>query len=91
VLALVDRVAWAVPRAAAIAPFRADCLRQAEAARSWLAADGIGSHIRLGVRRGPAGGIDAHAWLVCGNRIVTGGEAADYTTFRRPSPPRQHG
>jgi hypothetical protein len=78
---LVDRVAWAIPRAAAVVPWRADCLRQAEAARHWLGRHGITSELRLGARKTETGTLDAHAWLVCGDRIITGGAIDRYAVF----------
>lgn len=79
--AVVDRVAWAIPRAAAVVPWRADCLRQAEAARRWLSRYGITAEIRLGARKDANGRLDAHAWLLCGARVVTGGKVCEYQEF----------
>jgi hypothetical protein len=79
---LVGRIAWAIPRAAAVVPWRADCLRQAEAARHWLDRRGMASEVRLGVRKTEAGGIEAHAWLLCGRKIVTGGDPKLFEEFR---------
>lgn len=76
----IDRVAYAIPRAAARVPWRSTCLVQALAAKHWLARLGIGSQIKLGVRSS-TGGLDAHAWLEAGRRVVIGGEAGDYQPF----------
>ena len=58
---IVERVAYAIPRVAARVPWRADCLVQAMAARSWLSAHGIASTIHYGVPRHKADRFEAHA------------------------------
>lgn len=78
---LVERIAWALPRAANIVPWRADCLRQAEAGRRWLERHGIEAEIRLGARKNDQGQPEMHAWLVAGGRVVTGGDISSYTPF----------
>lgn len=77
--ALIDRVAFAIPRAAARVPWRSDCLVQALAARRWLERRGIGSRLRIGVRKDQSASLAAHAWLRAGDRIVVGGDVADFT------------
>jgi hypothetical protein len=49
------------------------CLPQALAAHWMLGRRGISSRIGFGVRRGPKG-LCSHAWLVCGNETLLGGE-----------------
>lgn len=78
---IVDRVAFAIPRAAARVPWRATCLVQALAAKHWLSRLGIASQLKLGARRGDNRSLDAHAWLEIDGRIVVGGESADYLPF----------
>ena len=80
--AAIDRVAFAIPRAAARVPWRSTCLVQAIAARRWLASLGVGSQIRLGARKAGDGAIDAHAWLEADGRVIVGGETGDYRPFR---------
>lgn len=80
--ALIDRVAFAIPCAAARVPWKATCLVQALAAQRWLAAHGIASTLKLGARRSDATGLDAHAWLEAGGRVVVGGDIAGYQPFR---------
>lgn len=80
-LELVDRVAFAIPRAARRVPFRSDCLIQALAARRWLHRRGIAARVTIGVKPHGTGRLDAHAWLEAGGRIVTGGDIADYSPF----------
>ncbi len=78
---LVARVAWAIPRAAAVVPWRADCLRQAEAARRWLGRNGVAVELRLGARKGADGKLNAHAWLLSSGQLVTGGANEGYREF----------
>jgi hypothetical protein len=81
----IDRVAFAIPRMGARVPWKGTCLVQALAAQRWLARRGIGSEIVLGARKAGDKGIDAHAWLKAGDRIVVGGDPAGYQPFtRRP-------
>lgn len=80
-LDLIERIAWALPRAANVVPWRSDCLRQAEAGRRWLGRHGIASDIRLGARKNGAGVPEMHAWLVVDERVVTGGDISAYTPF----------
>ena len=79
---LLDRVAWAVPAAAVQVPWRSDCLVQALAARNWLHAEGLQTQMHVGVARDEP--FTAHAWLTCGNRVITGGEVARFVPFRLP-------
>lgn len=78
---LIERVAWAVPRAAKVVPWRSDCLRQAEAGGRWLARRGIAAQIQFGVRKDVNGKPEMHAWLIAGTRVVTGGDIGSYTRF----------
>jgi hypothetical protein len=78
----IARVAWAIPRAARFVPWRSDCLVQAQAAQNWLKEHGIQSEIQLGARKLPGGQMDAHAWLVCDDKIVTGGDITSFAPFR---------
>lgn len=80
---IVERVAYAIPRVAARVPWRADCLVQAMAARSWLSAHGIASTIHYGVPRHKADRFEAHAWLTVGERLVTGGDISGFVPLER--------
>lgn len=81
--AVVARVAYAIPRMGARVPWRSDCLVQALAAKRWLEHSGISSSLRIGVRKEAQ--FDAHAWLIAGETIVTGGDISSYTPFVAPS------
>ena len=82
--ALVSLVAYVIPRVAARLPWRADCLIQALAARRWLARHGVATTLTLGVQRDQPADFEAHAWLMAGTRIVTGGDISGYEPFARP-------
>ena len=76
-----DRVGWAVRTAARYAPFEAACLVQATAAKRMLARRGIETTLYLGVCRDESRAFTrAHAWLRCGDRILTGAEGHDAFT-----------
>lgn len=78
---LLARVAWAIPRAAVVVPWRSDCLRQAEAARHWLLGQGVASEMRLGARKTAVGTPEMHAWLMVDERVVTGGDISGFSPF----------
>lgn len=78
------RVAWAVASASIGVP-AATCLVQALAAQLLLGRRGCATQLRIGVARGEAGRIEAHAWLEHDDTIVIGGPAqhvARYTVLR---------
>jgi hypothetical protein len=81
--ALVDRVAFAIPRVASRLPWRADCLVQALAAERWLRRGGIETRLTLGVPRNKPVVFEAHAWLSAGGRIVTGGDVSDFVPLAK--------
>jgi hypothetical protein len=88
---MIARIAWALPKVAALVPWRADCLRQAEAGQRWLLRHDIVAEIRLGVRRDAAGAPEMHAWLIVADQVLTGGEIASYEPFRESGHPcRRH-
>jgi hypothetical protein len=67
----VDSSAWAVTVVSRYVP-GATCLTQALAVQALLTRSGHGSRLEIGVAR-EAGRFEAHAWVVCGDRIVVGG------------------
>lgn len=80
---LVDRVAYAVNVMSLRVPWRSDCLIRAVAARRWLSAGGVASRIAIGARHDADGAFLAHAWLMVGDRLVTGGDVSPYEEFVR--------
>jgi len=75
-------VGWAVRAAASHLPWESTCLMQALAAAGLLRSHGIDGTLYLGVARdrGTPEGMTAHAWLRCGDLVLTGAaEQARYT------------
>ena len=66
------KISWAVETAGRIVPAGDNCLVRAIAGREMLARRGISSQIRLGVAKNSSDLLRAHAWLECGDRIITG-------------------
>jgi Transglutaminase-like superfamily len=83
---MVARIGYVLPRISARLPWRSDCLVQAIAAQNWLAAKGLVSDIRIGVERPETTGFAAHAWLVHGEQVVTGGDIARYHLLLAENP-----
>ena len=73
---LLGRVSYAVGAAANHVPWRSDCFPQTIAARMLLKGYGYRSTIHLGVEKSSPDSIAGHAWLTCGEEIVTGGDQA---------------
>jgi hypothetical protein len=70
------RVRWAVGAVARRASPLGVCLPQALAAKWCLGRRGVPTTLHIGVLRCPDdGGIGAHAWLMCGDVVVTGSGA----------------
>jgi hypothetical protein len=83
----LGRVSKAIARASHRVPWRADCLVQALAARRWLSRQGIRTDLVFGVRPPAGTSLDAHAWLTCGDVVVTGGDVAEFVPL---SPRSKH-
>ena len=75
----VDSIVWAVRRASRSVP-GATCLTQALTGRILLARAGHLSELRIGVRKSPAAGFEAHAWLEHGGGVVLG-ELGDLSRY----------
>jgi hypothetical protein len=67
------RVTYAVSSAANHVPWRSDCFPQTIAARVLLKRRGYESIIHVGVERVGEDMLNGHAWLTCGDIVVTGG------------------
>jgi len=77
---LLQRIAYAISAAANNVPWRSDCFPQTIAARMLLKRFGYTSTIHLGVDRVGEDELEAHAWLTCGETVVTGGAELDRYT-----------
>lgn len=69
----VKKVSWAIKRVYRYTPWESKCLVQAMTAQKMLERRNICSTIYLGVNRDDSNTMTAHAWLRCGEIIVTGG------------------
>jgi hypothetical protein len=69
---ILSKVSWAVTAAANNVPWRSDCFPQTIAASRMLRKYGHGSTIHFGVERVGEDELAGHAWLTCGDVLVTG-------------------
>lgn len=76
---LAERIGFIIPRLSDRLPWRSDCVIQAIAAQDWLADHGMASEIRIGVERPEDGPFAAHAWLIRGDKVITGGDISRYS------------
>jgi len=77
----VDSVSWAVTAASRRLPGPPMCLSQALAVQVMLARRGYASRLRVGVTRGGAGQVEAHAWVEHEGRVLIGGAAMRVEAF----------
>ena len=73
----IDIVKKAVLRAAKYTPWQSKCLVQAVTVQYLLKKENIPSTIYLGVNKDKCNKMQAHAWIRCGEIIVTGGEISN--------------
>jgi hypothetical protein len=66
-----DHIGWAVTAARRVVP-RATCLPQALAGEALLVRNGHAAELIVGVAKTPQGGLEAHAWVESGGRLVVG-------------------
>jgi hypothetical protein len=78
------RLSWAIGAAAARVPWRSDCLLQVMAADRWLRRCGMQPEFFLGVAKDAAGQLEAHAWLRCGDAMVTGAVDRNFPNLMEP-------
>lgn len=69
---IIKRISWAVNIVSKYTPWESKCLVQAVTAQRMLKTRKIGSTLYLGVNK-DKNNLNAHAWLRCGQVIVTGG------------------
>jgi hypothetical protein len=82
------RVSWAIGVASSYTPWATRCLAQAIAAKAMLRVRGLPTTLYLGTAKNAEGEMTAHAWLRCGNRVVTGEAAMDsYAVIARFADP----
>ncbi|MEI6668927.1 MAG: lasso peptide biosynthesis B2 protein [Acidobacteriota bacterium] len=73
-LSAARQVAWAVQAVARRTPWPSKCLVQALAGMAMLRRRQLPGTLYFGVRKqaGPHTGLDAHAWVCCGNAALIG-------------------
>jgi hypothetical protein len=81
-LVLAQKISWAVQTAGRHTPWESKCLAQAIAAKMMLRRRQIPGTLYLGLAKDEQGELSAHAWLRCGDLILTGGQNLEgYTTI----------
>lgn len=79
---LLRRVRWAVLVASRRTPWDSVCLHRSLTAQILLRGRGVPSTLYYGAHPGDAGGLKAHAWVMCDGFDVVGGEvAAEYAVL----------
>jgi hypothetical protein len=82
--AAARRVQWAVSAAARHSVMEFVCFPQALAGYTMLRWRGVKSTVVYGVARSPEGELQAHTWLMVGEKTVLGGETAgEFTAVER--------
>ncbi len=71
---LAGRISWAVQTASRYTPWASRCLAQAIAAKMMLKRREIPSTVYLGLSKEGPKGLSAHAWIRCGDKILTGAD-----------------
>src|SRR5262249_26979682 len=74
------RIVWGVDVASRVVP-GATCLVKAYAAQWILARAGYRSQLRIGVGNDDRGAFIAHAWLICGDRVLLGGSSHELRRY----------
>ena len=74
---LLRRIGWAVGVAGSHLPWRSRCLAEAMAGKLMLQRRGVRSTLYLGLAKDGETDLEAHAWLRCGDTVLTGGAMSD--------------
>ena len=77
---IVEQIAKAIRRTVRYTPWNVTCFAKAIAAKYLLKRQGLQSTLYLGVAKENDNKLTAHAWLRCGNIIVTGKEEMERFT-----------
>jgi len=77
-LVLALRIGWIVETVSGYTLWKSQCLVKAIAGKLLLRQYGIANTLYLGLTKCD-GKIVAHAWLRCGEKMITGGQVAGYT------------
>lgn len=86
----IGSIAWALQSVARHTPWQSKCLAQAMAGTFMLRRRRIPRTLYLGLAKDEGGTLSAHAWLGCGDTILTGGLGHEaftvVATFARSGP-----
>ena len=77
---LIDKISWAVNTIEKYTPWKSTCLVKAIVAQRLLKKRSIDSTLYLGLKKEKHGTMQAHAWVRCGELIITGGENKEQFT-----------
>lgn len=72
-LTRAEKIGWIVNKVSNHTPWKSECLVRALTTQMQLRILKIPNTLFLGIQRTEKGELIAHAWLKCGNRILTGG------------------
>ena len=79
-----ELIRWVIQVVSPCTPWESKCLVQAITAKILLRLNGLPSTLYLGVARNDRHQLIAHAWLCCGQTIVTGGAVShEFTVVSR--------
>ncbi len=73
----LEQVVWAVETASRYLP-GTTCLTQALAGQALLARSGFPARVEIGVAKDDLRRLQAHAWVVCYDQVVLGGQPANH-------------
>lgn len=76
-LEFARRIGWVVETVSRYTPWESKCLVQAIVGKIMLRQRGITNTLYLGVGRDGVKSLKAHAWLRCGETVITGGQGRD--------------
>jgi hypothetical protein len=77
----LEMIRDAIIRAGSRSPWRTKCFEKALAAKMMLRRRGMASIIYFGVRKDEQLNMHAHAWVKCGERVITGGKGIEQYTL----------
>jgi len=78
---VVDQITWAIDAVRWVTPWDSNCLARAITGKRMLRRRGLSSTLYLGVNKSKPQTLEAHAWLRCGDRYITGvPENENFTT-----------
>lgn len=79
----IERMRWAIRTMSDHTPWKSKCLVQAITGKILLRQCGLDNTLYLGLAKDEADAMIAHAWLRCGQEVVTGGSGGTYTVVAK--------